>query len=236
MSTTNNTTGSNQSSLTFNPQAQSLYNQFVGQGGGILSGFMNSPFSNSFYNQGAQMTQQGAAAAGANNVGANKQAALTGGLNSSWQGATGAQTGRANQAMTSQGNINNVLQALQRQMGAAGTGLSFSPQLMGQSGSFANTSSIGGLGSWLPQMIASMAGSQAMSSMKTAQPQTGTYTGGSVNGVSDPALNSPQYMPGGGPTMPPPSLAGMGSGGLQGMLGSNASSMNPYYASMFMPQ
>ena len=198
---------------------------------------MDRPFSNAFYNQGAQMTQQGAAQAGANNIGANKQAALTGGLNGGWQGAVGSQTGRANQAMTSQGNVNSVLQALQRQMSAAGTGLSFNPQMTGQSGTSSSTSSMGGLGSWLPQMLASLGGSSAMSSLKNAQPQMNSTVGqGSPNAITNPGLMNPMGASSyGGGSIYTPTMqeAGIGSSGLAGMLsGGNSSMMNPYFASM----
>lgn len=157
MGTTNTTTGSNTSSLNFNPLAQQTYNNLVGSGGNVLQGYINNPFSNAMYTMGAGQSQAGAQAAGANNMAALNQNQLAMGLGGQagqgFMAAQRAQTGRANQAMMSQANVSNVLSALQRQMAAAGTGMSFSPQLTGQSGNFSQQSTQGGLGSWLPQLL-----------------------------------------------------------------------------------
>lgn len=162
MSTTQNVTGTNASNLQFNPLAQNIYNQLVGGGGNILGQYMNNPFGNPFYQMGAAQSQKGAQAAGANNMAALGQNALVSGLTgqagAGFLGAQKAQTGRANQAMSSQANVSNVLSALQRQMSAAGTGLSFSPQLTGQSGSFSQKSYPSGLGTWLPQVLSGALG------------------------------------------------------------------------------
>lgn len=213
MGTTNQTTGSNTSALTFNPQSQNLYNQLTSAGGGILSGYMNAPFSNPFFNLGAGQSQKGAQQAGQNNMAAvmqnQKALGLGGQAGQGWLGAQMAKTGRANQAMSSQANTSNVLSALQRQMSAAGTGLSFSPQLTGQSGNFSQTQTQSGLGTWLPQLMSAGLGA-AMGGMG----------GGGLSSLfANPTINagSPSYMPGGGSILPP-SFAGMGSSGLQGML------------------
>lgn len=232
MGTTNNTSGSNSSTLQFNPISQGIYNSMTKGAGNVMNGYINSPFSNPFYNMGAAQSQKGAQAAGANNMAALNQSQLVNGMGgqagAGFMNAQRAQTGRANQAMSSQANQSNIFAALQRQMQAAGTGLSYSPQLTGQSGNFSQTSSTGGLGSWLPQVMgaglsmAGMAASGGMSGM--AQ-----FGGGSVGGVSNPSLGTPGFMPGGGNILPP-SFAGSNgmSGALPGYMPMQPPTVSPF--------
>ena len=233
MGTTNTTTGSNTSQLQFNPLAQGVYNNLIGGAGQQLQGYINSPFSNPQYTLGAAQLQAGAKAAGQQNMNMLNQNQLAQGLGGQagqgWLGAQRAQTGRANQAMSSQANIQNVLAALQRQQSAIGTGLSFSPQLTGQTGQFSQTSSMGGLGSWLPQLL----GAGLSAGIGAANAGGGTSglfanpTGGSVGGVSNPSLMSPSYMP---------SMAGVNPAQLQGMVpGGYGGSINPLAMSGMIP-
>lgn len=200
MSTTQQTSSANSSNLQFNPIAQGIYNQLIGQGGSALNGYMNNPFGNAFYQQGLGMSQAGAAQAGANNTAALKQNALTSGLTgpggSSWMGAETGKTQRANQSMMSQSNIQNVMQALSRQMTSAGTGLAFSPQLTGQSGTSTGKQSSGGFSSFIIPQIMSAFGSGGMNAWaQTGGQQQQAFSGGSIGGTSAPQLGSPSYMP-----------------------------------------
>jgi hypothetical protein len=162
MSTKQTTTGSNQSTLQFNPAAQGIYNNLVKQGGSQLSDMIQNPFGNAMYSLGLGQSQKGAAQQGANNMGVLNQNQKAQGLNG--QGGAGfmaaqrAMMGRSNASMMSGANTSNVFQALQRQMAATGMGMSFSPQLTGQKGSFNQTQETGGLGTWLPQLIGTAAG------------------------------------------------------------------------------
>lgn len=241
MPTTQTTSGSNTSNLQFNPIAQSLYNQLIQGGGGVLQGYMSNPFGNPAYTMGAAQSQAGAQQAGQNNMAALSQNALTNGLTgqagAGFMAAQKAQTGRANQAMSSQANIQNVMGALQRQMSAAGTGLSFSPQLTGQTGNFQQSSQLGGLGSFsqlfgggLGALLGGLggmgAGAAGASSMASQVPSFGSGP--------NPNFMSSLQNPFGG------AMAGMGSGGLAGMLGSGGTSNsfgtpNPF-ASLMNPQ
>lgn len=226
MPTTNTTTGSNTSNLQFNPTAQSIYNQLISGGGNVLSGYMNNPFGNAAYTQGAQASQKGAQQAGGNNMQALMQNMLTSGIGgqagNAFKGAQLAQTGRANSAMSSQANIQNVQQALQRQMAAAGTGLSFSPQLTGSSGTFSQNSSMGGLGTWLPQLLSAAGGAALGGATGGASSLFAPYTAGtgpnnvgSVNGTPNPALGNYGGM------------AGAPSSGLAGMLPAGSGPQTP---------
>lgn len=210
MGTKQTTTGSNQSTLQFNPIAQGIYNQLVQGGGNVLSQYTNAPFSNPFYQMSAALGQKGAQQMGQNNMQALLQNMLTsgisGGAGAGFKQAQMAQLGRANQSMMSQANVSNVLAALQRQMAAAGTGLSFSPQLTGQKGTFSQTQQTSGLGTWLPQL----AGGGLSAAMGFAG--GGGMGGGgnffpSVGGVSNPALGSISSIPG-GMTSPGMALSG----------------------------
>lgn len=223
MGTTNKTTSS--SDLQFNPQAESIYNSLTGSGSKVLQGYMDNPFGNSAYKLGLSQSMQGAQQGGQNNMNMLGQNQLVSGMTGSagqgWLGAQKAQTGRANQSMMSQANIQNVMQALQRQMGATGMGMSFSPQITGSTGQ--QTQSTGGLGTWLPQLLGTAAGA-AMGGMGGM----GAGGGGGMSSVmggssaSFPNMSSgfagaPQgpggfgTVPGLGPAPPPMWLMGQGS-------------------------
>lgn len=229
MGTTNKTTGSNTSTLAFNPKSQSVYDQLIQGGGNVLSGFINNPFGNAMYQMGAGQAQQGAKQLGNQNMQTLNQNQTVQGLGGQagqgWLGAQQAQTGRANQALSSQANVSNVLAALQRQMAATGMGMSFSPQLTGQSGNFSQTQSTSGLGTWLPQLLSAGMG-MGLAGINAAQGNDSTPFG-SVGGVSNPGLGSPSYMPGGsfGGSMIPPSVMGPGMGPAMGG-----------FSSLFQPQ
>ena len=206
MSTQQQTSSNNQSTLQFNPLAQGDYNQLTGAGTGVLTGYMNNPFGNASYNLGLQNSMKGASQAGQNNMGALASIMKTSGMGGTagqgFQGAQQAQMGRANQSMMSQANLSNIQAALSRQMAATGMGMSFSPQMTGQSGTSNSTQSTSGLGTWLPQLMG--AGLGAMTG--------GLFGGGGGGGGS---VMQPSYMsPGTAPTMPAPfaGYAGMPSG------------------------
>lgn len=159
MGVSNTTTGSNQSNLQFNPISQGIYNQLTSGAGNVLGQYINTPLGNPAYNLGASQSQKGAQQAGGANMAAMMQNMQSSGMNgqagAGFKQAQQAQTGRVTSATSSQANTQNVLSALQRQMGAIGTGLSYSPQLMGQSGNFNQNQTQIGLGSFLPQLISS---------------------------------------------------------------------------------
>lgn len=162
MSTKQTTTGSDTSSLQFDPASQRMYNALIGGGSNVLQNYIKSPFGNAPYLLGAGQSQAGAQSAG----GAMMQAlsrnqgmqGLSGQAGAGWLGAQRAQAGRATGAMSSQASTSNVLAALQRQMMASGAGMSFSPQLTGQQGQFSQKQIQTGTGSWLPQLISSGVG------------------------------------------------------------------------------
>jgi hypothetical protein len=239
MGTTNTTTGSNSSTLQFNPIAQGIYNQLISGGSRVLGGYMNDPFGNPAYTMGAAQSQRGAQQAGQNNMSALAQNMLTSGISgqagAGFKQAQMAQTGRANQAMSSQANVQNVMQALQRQMMAAGTGLSFSPQLTGQSGNFTQSQSQSGLGTWLPQLLGGLGG-LAMGGMTGGMGSGFGMSGGFAGGANGaPAMNSSWLNPSNnGSANFNSMMAGMGSGGLAGMntQGTGDQPFSPYIASM----
>lgn len=227
MGTTNTTTGNNTSSLQFNPIAQGIYNNLIGSGSNVLSGYINNPFGNSAYTLGAAQSQQGAMQAGNNNMQALNQSALTNGLTgqsgAGFMAAQKAQTGRANQAMSSQANVQNILSALSRQMSAAGTGMSFSPQLTGQSGNFIQQSNSSGTGTWLPQ-VASMAMSGGLGAYSA-------YLNGQNQGSSQ-APNLSATSPYASLTSGMTGFPGFSGYGMAGMSSGGLSSMLPSYSSM----
>ena len=235
MPTTNTTSGSNTSTLSFNPAAQQTYNQLMGSAGSQLTGYINSPFNNPQYNIGAGQSQKGAQQGGANNMQALQQlmrtSGLTGQAGAGFNAAQQAKTGRANQSMSSQANIQNIMSAMQRQQSAIGTGLSFSPQLTGQSGNFNQQQSTGGLGSWLPQLMGGLMGA----GLGAATGGSSGFGSGAGAAASMPSGLSSMMSPGtfGGIT----GMAGMAPGGLANMMpgGGGQTAPNPF-ASMMQPQ
>jgi hypothetical protein len=220
MGTQQQTASSNQSNLQFNPLAQQSYNSLIGSGTGVLQGYMNNPFGNPTYQLGAAASQKGASQAGQNNMGMLQQLFKTNGMGGTagqgFMAGQNAQMGRANQSMMSQANLGNIQSALSRQMAATGMGMSFSPQMTGQSGTSNSTQSTSGLGTWLPQLLGSAAG-MAM----------GGFGGG---GGSSPTA-APSASPSGMPTSNP--FAGFTNynPGLN-----NPAAMNPFTAMMMQPQ
>lgn len=207
MPTQQNTDSSNQSSLQFNPLAQSAYNSMIGSGSNVLSGYMNSPLTNPMYQLGSAASQKGAAQGGNNNMQALLQMMKTSGIGGQagqgFMAGQQAQMGRANQSAMSQANLGNIQSAFGRQMAATGMGMSFSPQMTGQSGTSNSQTSTGGLGTWLPQLLGSAAG-MAMGGMGGGAGLFANATGGSVGGTSNPGLMTPAYMPGGFGSNPAP--------------------------------
>lgn len=195
MGTTTNTSGSNSSQLQFNPVAQGMYNQLIQGGGNQLNQMINNPFGNALYQFGLGQSQKGAQQLGANNMGVlnqnQKAQGLGGQAGQGWLAAQRAMTGRANASMMSQANVGNVMQALQRQMAATGMGMSFSPQLTGQTGKFSQQQSTSGLGTWLPQ-IAGMGLSAAMMGMDGGMPSGG---GGAMTAPTN-SFGVPGTVPG----------------------------------------
>ncbi len=157
MSTKTQTNQSSSSALNYDPSSLSLYKNLTGAGGKVLSGYMNNPFGNPAYTMGLQQSVRGATQAGANNMQAltqrMKASGLTGQAGAGFLQAQGAQQGRANQSLLSQANIANVMAAMQRQLGATGMGMSYSPLMTGENSQGQSTTTKSGLGTWLPQLI-----------------------------------------------------------------------------------
>jgi hypothetical protein len=162
MGTQQTTTGATSNQLQFNPGSESIYNALTGAGSKVLQGYMNDPFGNAFYKLGAGQSQQGATQLGNQNMQSLLQSMKTSGIGgnagNAFQSAMTSNIGRSNQALRSQANMQNIFQALNRQMGATGMGMSFSPQITGSSGTSNQQTSTGGLGTWLPQLMGSALG------------------------------------------------------------------------------
>jgi hypothetical protein len=218
MGTTKKTTGSNESSLQFNPMAQAQYNNLVQSGGNQLQGMINNPFGNALYSMGLGQSQKGAQQQGQNNMGVLTQNQKAQGLNG--QGGAGfmaaqrAMTGRANAGMMSNANTSNVMAALQRQMMATGMGMSFNPQLTGQKGNSTQTEQTSGAGTWAPQLagaaisagLGAMTGGASLgiqAAMKGARGAMGGMAGGGQTFASGLSPGFAQSMSGMGfNTMP----------------------------------
>lgn len=162
MGTQTKTSSDQSNKLQFDPGSLSTYQSLTGSGADVLKQYMNSPLKNPMYNLGLQQSMQGANQSGQNNMQALQSIMKTSGMGGTagqgFSAAQQAQMGRANTSMSSQANISNIMAALQRQMGATGMAMSFSPLMTGSSGTSNSQTSTGGLGTWLPQLIGSAAG------------------------------------------------------------------------------
>jgi len=209
MSTKTTTTSQNQSNLQYDPKSLGTYQNLTGSAGKVLSGYMNNPFGNPFFNLGAQFAQKGASQQGQNNINAMTQNMLTSGLGgqagAGFKMAQLGKIGRSNASMMSQANLGNVMQALQRQLGAAGTGLAFQPLMTGTSSTGQETQTKSGLGTWLPQLLSTGIGA-AMAPFTGGASMLGPTMGGSMGGGMASAMAqgapSPFNLPGNSFSMP----------------------------------
>jgi hypothetical protein len=228
MSTKQNT-NSNQSStnaLQFNPGAEGIYNALTQGGGNVLQQYMNNPLNNPFYNLGRSQGQAGASAMGQQAMGVlgqnQKVSGLTGQAGAGWLGAQKAQTGRSNLSMMSQANLSNIMNAFNRQMGATGQAMSFSPQITGSSGTGTSnsTTTTSGTGTWLPQLLGAGLG-MATGNMGSL---------GSLFGGGGSSPQAPQSIPSSGGSV----FAGAPSGP-SGVFGTvpGSSGFNPLQMAMF---
>lgn len=212
MSTKQTTDSTN--TLNYNPTAEGVYNSMIGNAGSILNQYMTNPFGNAQYKMGLGQSMAGANQLGQQNISSlmnnMKVSGMSGNSGNAFQQAMMNSIGRGNQSMRSQANTGNVMSALQRQMQATGMGMSFSPQLTGTTGS--STSTMGGLGTWLPQLASALAGaglgaatggaSAAAGAGKSAASSIPSFgagpTSGFINSLTNPGFGS---MPGASPTM-----------------------------------
>lgn len=206
MSTQTKTDSSQSNALQFNPQSQDIYNLLTKQGSGVLSSMMQNPFGNVGYKLGLGESQKGATALGNQSIQALMQGMRTSGIGgqagNAFQTAQMGQIGRANQGLRSQGQIANIMNAFQRQMGATGVGMSFSPQITGSSGTGSQTQSTSGTGTWLPQLLGAGLG-MGMSAMTGGMGGGGSFGGGLFKGLGGGAgAGSPSAIPLGMSTFP----------------------------------
>lgn len=222
MGTQQQTDSSNQSNLQFNPQSQQAYNSLISGGSNVLQGYINSPLTNPMYQLGSATAQRGAAQGGNNNMQALMQMMKTSGIGGQagqgFMAGQQAQMGRANQSQMSQANLGNIQSAFGRQMAATGMGMSFTPQLTGQSGTSNSTQTTGGLGTWLPQLLGSAAGMAMGGLTGGASMAAGGLPGGAAGSIGS-AMNLPSnafqgfpssIMSGMNPQMPSPWMMGGG--------------------------
>lgn len=205
MSTKQETDSTN--TLNYDPTALAQYQKLISGGSNVLSQYINNPFGNQFYQMGLGQSMAGANQLGQQNINSltnnMKVSGIGGNSGNAYQQAMMSNIGRGNQSLRSQANIQNVMQAFQRQMTATGMGMSFSPLLTGQKGQTTQTQS--GLGTWLPQLLGALGGA-GMSAL------TGGM--GGAAGAATGSFNLPSRASGGVGSMPGFGPTGFGSIGL----------------------
>lgn len=137
----------------FDPASMALFGQLTNSLGPMLTGYMQNPFGNPFFQTQSQMGTRQAQQLGGTQM-SNLTRNLTGsGLLGGASSPAGLEMlqnqARANTGLTSQlGFLNPVQNALGMQQWAGGLGANYRPLQTGQN----QTESTSGLGTWLPQL------------------------------------------------------------------------------------
>lgn len=141
----------------FNPASMQAFNTLIPQFQQAVSGYMNQPFSNPFFQTQRQMgTTQAQQQGGQQTSGLlnNMNAMGFGGQAQPFMNEMLANQTRANAGLTSQlGFLNPMQNALGMQQFAIGQAGGFRPFQTGGTETGQQTQSVSGLGSWLPQLL-----------------------------------------------------------------------------------
>ena len=182
---------------------------------------VTNPFGSDAFRRESSINQDNALNVGARNKSniLNNAAAMgystNGGLINSMLGRAGRDTS----SLQAQGFRSAVGNATNRQMQSAGLLNSFQPLMTGSNGTFTNTQTTSGLGTWLPQLISAGAGAAMNAFMPRAGAASGSSAGALGMGLPNqvaPVSVSPVYngviggYPGAGSASLPPGLATMG--------------------------
>ncbi len=189
---------------------------------------MANPFNNAFYNQNV-----GLLTANAQAQNQNQMQNLTSNLQRSGIG-TGSAAGNMIRSlggyMASRNQANAFTSANQMAQGDYWNAMSYvrNPLQTGSSSHGTQVQQTGGLGTWLPQVAGmalggisgAMGGGGLMGGLRGAMGMSPAGGGnamggfmGSVGGIANSALNSPQYMPGSGPSPMAAPYSPFGGGG-----------------------
>lgn len=193
MSTKKETNTDSSSKLSFDPQSMARYQDLQGAGSGILTQYMKTPFDNPFYNLGMGQSQNAASQAGGNLMKALMQnmkvSGMSGKSGNAFQLAQMGKIGRTTASLHGGAAMQNIFQALNRQLAATGQAMAYNPLMTGESSKSHAEEKTSGTGTWLPQLMG-MALQGAM----------GAATGGAS--LAFPGM-SPGMISGafGGPTM-----------------------------------
>lgn len=188
------TTQTTQQTGQYDPGSKALFGQLTSALGPMLTGYMQNPFGNPFFQTQQQMgtrQAQNLGATGTSNITRNMASGGFGSASSPFAAEMLANQGRANTGLQANlGFLNPVQNALALQQWAGGLGAGYRPLQTGQT----QTQSTGGLGTWLPQ-VAGMALGAA-----TGMPGAGGggFFGGGGAGNMYPAMSVMQPWAGGG--------------------------------------
>jgi hypothetical protein len=231
--TTTNSTQSQQynNTITYDPTSLKQYQSATSTALPILQDYASNPFNNAFFNLSNQMGQKNASDLGSQAIQAVSSQLTQRGINDNSPAAvaTMQRQMRMNSGLKANAFLNTMSQAQLNQWNALGLMTNFRPLQTGSSGTSSGQSNstqvqqTGGLGTWLPQVVGGalgavggmasggmLGGGGFAKTMGSAfgsgapAPTMGTFSGGSIGGVSAPQLGTPSYMPGGGPSIPAP--------------------------------
>lgn len=204
MSTKQETSGNNSTAFQFDPGSMAAYSKNLGQFLPFAQSLYQNPFGNQMFQQESVAGQDQAANIGGrmkSNILANANAmgyGTNGGLINSMLLNASRSTGNL-QSQAFRGAVGN---ANQRAMQGLGVSSAFQPLMTGSQGTFNQTQTTGGLGTWLPQLIGSAAGA----AMNAFAPGAGS--------VTDMTASTKQPSVLGGGSMPGPFMGSFGGGGV----------------------
>src|SRR5581483_12109 len=194
MSTKSQTSSSNQSTIQYDPASMNVYNALIGGAGKTLQGYIKSPLANPLYRLGLGASMAGASKLGRQNINAFMSNLQTGGFGgkagNAFKTAELSRIGRSNASMMSQAQIQNIMAAYQRQLQAAGMGLSFNPLLTGETSKGQSTTTKSGLGTWLPQLLGAGIGAASNMFMPGAGGAMGAFGAGSGGAIANQGLSN----------------------------------------------
>ena len=180
-----------------------------------------NPFGSDAFRQESSINQDNALNVGARNKSnvLNNAAAMGYSTNGGLANSMLARAGRDTSSLQAQGFRGAVGNATARQMQSAGLLNSFQPLMTGSNGTFSNTQTTSGLGTWLPQLISAGAGAAMSAATMGAGGGMGSSASALGMGLPNqvaPVSANPMYngiiggYPGAGNAMLPSGLTTMG--------------------------
>src|SRR6185312_9901643 len=179
MSTKQTSSGTNSTAFQFDPQSMNQYLSNIATTMPWLRNNVTNPYGSDAFKQESAINQDNALNVGARNKSnlLNNAAALGYGTSGGLFQSMLARAGRDTSNLQAQGFRSAVGNANTRQMQSAGMLNAFQPLMTGSKGSFTNTQTTSGLGTWFPQVIGAGLSAATMGAPAGAMPSSASALG-----------------------------------------------------------